>query len=88
MEPAKRRRDIPVLLLHDIDPQWELHEQEAAYQSAQILINELQNEGHSVVDVPVTHHSLAKILKSYNPNDHIIFTGAKVYLVLIIVNTL
>ncbi|MEJ5362159.1 MAG: ATP-grasp domain-containing protein [Spirochaetota bacterium] len=73
MEPAKRRRDIPVLLLHDIDPQWELHEQEAAHQSAQILINELQKEGHSVVDVQVTHHSLDTVLKSYNPNDYILF---------------
>jgi len=73
MEPSKRRRDIPVLLLHDIDPQWELHEQEAAYQSAQVLINELQNEGHSVIDVPVIHHSLDTVLKSYNPKEYILF---------------
>ncbi len=69
MEPAKRRRDIPIFLLHDIDPQWELHEQKAA----QILINELQNEGHRVVDVQVTHHSLETVLKSYNPDDYILF---------------
>ncbi|MGQ9843661.1 MAG: D-alanine--D-alanine ligase family protein [Spirochaetota bacterium] len=73
MESSKRRSDIPVLLLHDIDPQWELHEQEAAYQSSQVLINELQNEGHSIIDIPVTHHYLDTLLKSYNPNEYIIF---------------
>jgi len=73
MEPSKRRRDIPVLLLHDIDPQWELHEQETAYQSAQVLIHELQNEGHSVIDVPVINHSLDTVLKSYNPKEYILF---------------
>ncbi len=73
MEPTKRRRDIPVIVLHDIDPQWELHEQEAAHQSAQKLINELQNEGHTVLDIPVTHHSLDKILRNYNPNEFVLF---------------
>ncbi len=73
MQPSKRRKDIPVLLLHDIDPGWELHEQESARQSAQILINELQNEGHTVIDVPVINHSLDELLKSYNPDEYILF---------------
>lgn len=73
MDTSKRCTTIPVLLLHDIDPQWEHHEQESAYNNAQQLLQELKNEGHTIIDVPVYHHSLEKILQPYNPQDCVIF---------------
>lgn len=73
MKKLKRRTNIPVLLLHNIDPAWEPAEKAAAIDDVEKLNIELQKEGHPVIDVPVSHDELHKILKPYNPEKYIVF---------------
>ena len=73
MEPTQRRTDIPVLILYDIDPAWDLNEQATVYESVKKLKTGLHNEGHPVVDVPVFNESLAETLQAYHPHDYVVF---------------
>lgn len=73
MEPTQRRTDIPVLILHDIDPAWDLDEQESAYGAVNKLKTGLHDEGHPVVDVPVFNELLAETLQDYHPHDYVVF---------------
>lgn len=73
MDPTQRRTDIPVLMLHDIDPAWDLSEQATACEAADKLKTGLHNEGHPVVDVPVFNESLAETLQAYHPHDYVVF---------------
>lgn len=73
MEPTQRRTDIPVLILHNVDPAWDLNEQATAYEAVNKLKTGLHNEGHPVVDVPVLNESLAETLQAYHPHDYVVF---------------
>jgi D-alanine-D-alanine ligase len=73
MEPIQRRTDIPVLILHNIDPAWDLCEQATAYGAVKKLKTGLHDEGHPVVDVPVFNESLAETLQAYHPRDYVVF---------------
>jgi len=73
MEPTQRRTDIPVLMLHNLDPSWDSAETAVAVESAQKLATELNNEGHPVVVVPVTDAALGEVLQPYAPEDYVVF---------------
>ncbi len=73
MKQLNRRTNIPVLMLHNIDPAWEPTERAAAIDDVEKLNTELRKEGHPVIDVPVFHDELHQILKPYNPINHIVF---------------
>lgn len=73
MESGRRRTDLPVLLLHNVDPSWEMSDIEVVLEAAKQLKSALQKEGHPVVEVPVWNSELAEILKPFNPNDYIVF---------------
>ncbi|HNY65748.1 MAG TPA: hypothetical protein PKM41_09915 [Deltaproteobacteria bacterium] len=73
MEPAQRRTDIPVLILHNIDPVWDPNEKSTAYEAVEKLKTGLHEEGHPVVDVPVVDDSLEETLQAYHPDDYIVF---------------
>ncbi|MBA3035098.1 MAG: ATP-grasp domain-containing protein [Desulfobacterium sp.] len=73
MKQINRRSNIPVLMLHNIDPAWEPAEKTAAIDAVEELNTELRNEGHPVIDVPVFHDALHQILKPYSPKDYIVF---------------
>lgn len=72
-------RDIPVLLLYNLDPAWsasEVNEVEAL--SAQ-LAQALATEGHAVMPVPVGHGDLADILSPFAPAGHLVFNWCESY---------
>jgi len=73
MEPTQRRTDIPVLILHNIDPAWDSNEQATAYDAVNKLKTGLHEEGHPVVDVPVVNASLADALRDYHPHEYVVF---------------
>jgi D-alanine-D-alanine ligase len=72
-------RDIPVLLLYNLDPAWSAAEiKEVAGLSAQLSLA-LAEEGHTVTEVPVGHGDLASILAPYDPAAHIVFNWCESY---------
>jgi D-alanine-D-alanine ligase len=73
MEPTQRRTDIPVLMLHNLDPSWDSAETAVAVESAQKIAIELKKEGHPVVVVPVTDAALGEVLQPYAPEDYVVF---------------
>jgi D-alanine-D-alanine ligase len=73
MESEKRRTDLPVLLLHNIDASWETEEIASAVESANKMKSALIQEGHPVVDVCVPNKNLAGILEAFRPEDHVVF---------------
>jgi D-alanine-D-alanine ligase len=73
MESVERRTDLPVLLLHNVDPSWEPSDVEVVFEAAKQLKSALREEGHPVVEVPVWNSELAVILKPYNPKGYIVF---------------
>lgn len=72
MEFAERRTDLAVLLLHNLDPMWEATEMTAVNASVRAMTSALRQEGHSVIEVPVTHQDLEKILKPFSPEKYIV----------------
>ncbi len=73
MEPTQRRTDIPVLMLHNLDPSWDSAETAVAVESAEKLATELNKEGHPVLVVPVTDAALGEVLQPYPPEDYVVF---------------
>jgi len=69
----ERRTDIPVLILHNIDPAWRPEEQCSVIDAVIQLKRHLEKEGHPVVDVPVTSDHLDKILQPYRAEDWVVF---------------
>jgi D-alanine-D-alanine ligase len=64
-------RNLPVLLLYNIDPAWEPGEQDEAVTATQELIEALRQVGHPVTPVQVNDLDLRRFLSPYNP-DHFI----------------
>jgi D-alanine-D-alanine ligase len=73
MNQTHRRTDIPVLLLHNVDPAWEPAEMAVALDAVDRLESELRQEGHPVTGVPVADDSLIKILEPYHPDEYVVF---------------
>jgi len=73
MNYKDRKTNIPVLLLYNIDPCWELTEQQYASIGAEKLTNELQHEGHPVIHIPVFNESLCELLTKFNHNNYVVF---------------
>ncbi|RJQ74163.1 MAG: hypothetical protein C4519_17095 [Desulfobacteraceae bacterium] len=73
MESERRRTDFAVLLLHNLDPSWEPPDLVTVMESVRAMKTALQEEGHPVVDLPVSSTDLCKILKPFDPNNYIVF---------------
>lgn len=67
-----RRTDIPVLLLHDIDPAWAIDAQDEARRTAETLTAALRSEGHPVTPLVVSDADLAGALGNFRPEDHVV----------------
>jgi D-alanine-D-alanine ligase len=61
------RRDLPVLLLHNVDASWSAPEQEEATRLAGELAAALGALGHDVTNLPVTHADLRSQLRVFDP---------------------
>lgn len=73
MTPVNRRIDLAVLLLHNVDSSWEVSEIAAVNEAVSAMTCALMQEGHPVVEVPVTHADLEIVLKPFSPDKHIVF---------------
>lgn len=67
------RRDLPVLLLHNMSPDWTPEESREAEQDVSMLGDALAGLGHQVELLAVEDERLAGRLESYDPRDHIVF---------------
>ncbi|MBA4396591.1 MAG: hypothetical protein C0394_04305 [Syntrophus sp. (in: bacteria)] len=66
-------KDIPVLLLYNLDPAWPDGERDIAVQEADRLASGLGGLGHPVTIVAVGNADLAACLRSYDPRAWIVF---------------
>jgi len=73
MESWKRRTDIPLLLLHNMDPAWQREETVSALEGIEQLAEGLREEGHPVVAVCVKNPDLPAALKTFRKDSHIVF---------------
>jgi len=67
------QRDIPVLLLHNINPEWTPEEKLETEQDVATLGNALSEVGHSLEVVAVEDKCLADRLGVFNPQDYVVF---------------
>jgi len=64
--------DLPVLILHNLEPEWPREDIESALQVVKILSDALRKEGYPVSDVCLENRELADLLHCYDPNDYIV----------------
>lgn len=69
---AIRRTDLPVLLLHNVDPLWSADEIESALTAVKAITEALNMEGHPVFDLQVKSNDLQETLKPYDPEGYIV----------------
>ncbi|MGA8055774.1 MAG: hypothetical protein WCA12_18290 [Burkholderiales bacterium] len=67
------RTDLPVLLVHNIDPAWPEVDIEYARTQALGVAKALRGVGHPVTSVTVRQPNLRRLLRRYSPEDFVIF---------------
>jgi D-alanine-D-alanine ligase len=72
-----RRTDLPVLLLHNLDDDWEPADLEKALDEVDVLEQALREQGHPVINIPLYDSDLAGRLKNYDPEEYIVFNGCE-----------
>ncbi|MBP1621225.1 MAG: hypothetical protein H6Q02_1992, partial [Acidobacteria bacterium] len=70
---AQRRTDLPVLLVHNIDPRWGAKDREESRVAADALEAALRQEGHPVTPVTVAKADLESLLQPYDPDEFVVF---------------
>jgi D-alanine-D-alanine ligase len=70
---AERRTDLPVLLVHNIDPRWGAKDREESRVAAEALDAALRAEGHPVTTVKVAKADLESLLQPHDPDDFVVF---------------
>ncbi|MBN2060847.1 MAG: hypothetical protein JW882_10590, partial [Deltaproteobacteria bacterium] len=65
--------NLPVVLLHNIDPSWAPAEKAAVMTEVDRIVMELTSQGHQVFQVPVTNEDLPAILAPFDPGRYIVF---------------
>jgi len=72
METKARKTDLPVVIVHNVDPSWESPDIASALEAVETMAASLRREGHPVVCVPVENSDLAGILQPFDPRQHIV----------------
>ncbi len=67
------RYNLPVLLLHNMNPEWAPVDKQEAEQEVLTLGNALKDLGHPIEVVAVEDGCLADRLSAYDPREHIVF---------------
>ena len=70
--PERENRELPVLMLYNLDPAWGREEQDAALAATEELIDALRAEGHPVTPVRVDDLDLRRILSPYDPSRFVV----------------
>lgn len=66
------RNDIPVILLHNIDPSWETPDRDAALREVSVLEDAIRTQGHPVNNVAVLDADLQACLNEHDPAGHVV----------------
>ena len=66
-------RDVPVLLLYNLDPSWTVREREEVTAASSQLEQAISAVGHPTTLVPLLSDEIADILRPYDPCSHIVF---------------
>jgi D-alanine-D-alanine ligase len=72
MSLIKKRNDLPVLVLHNVDSTWLPADIEEAFRVVSELESALRRHGHPVKDVPVYNADLSERLRDYDPDHYIV----------------
>ncbi|MBM3122275.1 MAG: hypothetical protein FJZ97_08835, partial [Chloroflexi bacterium] len=67
------RNDLPVLLIHNIDPEWPESDALYARKQASEALRALRGVGHPVTSVTVRQPDLKRLLRRYSPGEYIVF---------------
>ena len=67
------RNDLPVLLIHNIDPEWPEADALYARKQASEALRALRSVGHPVTSVTVRQPDLKRVLRRYSPDEYIVF---------------
>ena len=70
---ADDRTDLPVLLIHNIDPEWPEPDAQDARRQALDVMKALRRVGHPVTSVTVRQSDLRRLLRRYHPEDYVVF---------------
>jgi len=73
MVPVRHNVDLPVVLLHNIDPSWPAVDAEKALKETSRLASAMIREGHDVSLAPVVDSDIAGPLERFSPDKHIVF---------------
>jgi len=73
MNIGDRRTDLPVLLLHNIDPKWRKRDRSYAHDCAVKLLQGLTEEGHPVDSIVVDRPFLESLLEGQDPERLVVF---------------
>jgi D-alanine-D-alanine ligase len=73
MDPLKRRTDLPVLLIHNVDSSWSPDEITQTLHEVMVLETAMREQGHPVVNVPVHDTDLESLLGAYDPEKYVVF---------------
>jgi D-alanine-D-alanine ligase len=73
MNIGDRRTDLPVLLLHNIDPKWRKRDRSYALDAAAKLEEGLCKEGHPVTAVTIDKPFLEPLLEEHEPEQYVVF---------------
>jgi D-alanine-D-alanine ligase len=71
--PHRCRRDLPVLLLHNMDGSWTAAEQEEAAQDVATLADAMRLLGHPLRLLAIEDERLDEALADYSPENEIVF---------------
>ena len=66
-------KDISVILLHNIEMNWESSDLEQVALEISTLEGAITAEGHTVINTPIREDNLASVLTSFDPQSHIVF---------------
>lgn len=69
----RHHRDLPVLMLYNINHAWLQEEIEESRQIAQVIAGALREIGHPVTEACLENQDLAGLLQPYTPDDFIVF---------------
>ena len=67
------RHDLPVLLLHNLNPEWTPEERRESEQDVATLGQAVNKLGHPLEVVALENDRLAERLRAFDPRDHIVF---------------
>lgn len=65
--------NLPVLLLHNLDPSWTDSDIASVSQEVATMEAALREQGHPVENVPIRHADLARVLRDFNPDEILVF---------------